>query len=68
MHVQYGIDVAWCIVVVVGRSNIVGLSFGIFLLNRNATVTKCNSRTIDAKQEVRQADITVATYGISYFV
>lgn len=61
---RYGIDVAGQSVVVIGRSNIVGLPVAMLLLHRNATVTICHSRTTDTEQRVRQADIIVAACGI----
>lgn len=49
--------------VVVGRSNIVGKPMALLLLQRNATVTICNSRTPDLGAVTRQADILVAAAG-----
>jgi methylenetetrahydrofolate dehydrogenase (NADP+)/methenyltetrahydrofolate cyclohydrolase len=49
--------------VVVGRSIILGKPVSLLLLNRNATVTICHSRTADLAEEVRQADILVAAVG-----
>ncbi|MFD1707034.1 bifunctional methylenetetrahydrofolate dehydrogenase/methenyltetrahydrofolate cyclohydrolase FolD [Siminovitchia sediminis] len=49
--------------VVIGRSNIVGKPMGQLLLNANATVTYCHSRTSDLKSVTTQADILVAAVG-----
>lgn len=54
--------------VVIGRSNIVGKPMGQLLLNKNATVTYCHSRTVDLKSYTRQADIIIAAIGIPEFV
>ncbi|HEY4551915.1 MAG TPA: bifunctional methylenetetrahydrofolate dehydrogenase/methenyltetrahydrofolate cyclohydrolase FolD [Bacillaceae bacterium] len=49
--------------VIVGRSNIVGKPAGQLLLNENATVTYCHSRTPDLTSFTRHADILVAAVG-----
>ncbi len=49
--------------VVVGRSNIVGKPVAILLMQRNATVTVCHSRTRDLGEVTRRADILVAAVG-----
>ncbi|MFZ7104049.1 MAG: bifunctional methylenetetrahydrofolate dehydrogenase/methenyltetrahydrofolate cyclohydrolase FolD [Peptococcaceae bacterium] len=54
--------------VVVGRSNIVGKPVSILLLNENATVTICHSRTRDLKAELLEADVVVAAVGRANFV
>ncbi len=54
--------------VVVGRSNIVGLPLALMLVNANATVTICHSRTRDLAAQVRSADIVVAAVGRPEFV
>ena len=48
---------------VLGRSDIVGKPMAMMLLNHNATVTVCHSRTIDLPAHTRQADILVAAIG-----
>src|SRR5699024_9191998 len=50
--------------VVIGRSNIVGKPVGQLLLNENATVTYCHSRTKDLKAITNQADILIVAIGI----
>ncbi|RLL48118.1 bifunctional methylenetetrahydrofolate dehydrogenase/methenyltetrahydrofolate cyclohydrolase FolD [Oceanobacillus piezotolerans] len=49
--------------VIIGRSNIVGKPVGQLLLNENATVTYCHSKTEDLKELTRQADILVVAVG-----
>lgn len=49
--------------VVVGRSAILGWPVGMLLLNRDATVTYCHSRTADLAEHIRAADIVVAAAG-----
>lgn len=50
-------------VVVLGRSNVVGKPLGLLLLQKNATVTICHSRTSDLSYFTRQADILIAAVG-----
>ena len=54
--------------VVIGRSNIVGLPVAKLLLNENATVTICHSRTRNLAEITRSADILVAAVGRPKFV
>jgi methylenetetrahydrofolate dehydrogenase (NADP+) / methenyltetrahydrofolate cyclohydrolase len=54
--------------VVIGRSDIVGKPMALLLLNRNATVTVCHSRTVDLPAVSREADILVAALGRPGFV
>jgi len=60
---EQGIDPAGKHCVVVGRSNIVGKPMALLLLQQNATVTVCHSRTPDLKAECLRADILVAAVG-----
>ncbi|MBW3671053.1 MAG: bifunctional methylenetetrahydrofolate dehydrogenase/methenyltetrahydrofolate cyclohydrolase FolD [Acidobacteria bacterium] len=54
--------------VVVGRSNIVGKPVAALLLQKNATVTICHSRTRDLAGIVRQGDIVIAAVGRPYMI
>lgn len=54
--------------VVVGRSNIVGRPMALLLLNADATVTVCHSKTADLKKECLSADILVAAVGKAKFI
>ena len=65
---SYGIDPAGKHAVVIGRSNIVGKPMAMLLLQANATVTVCHSRTQNLAQITRQADILVAAVGRANFV
>ena len=49
--------------VVLGRSNIVGMPVALLLVERNATVTICHSRTKDMKSYIKNADILVSAVG-----
>lgn len=64
----YNIPVEGQHAVVIGRSPILGKPVAQMLLNRNATVTTCHSRTRDLPTLVRQADIVVAAVGRPNFV
>ncbi|MYL37126.1 bifunctional methylenetetrahydrofolate dehydrogenase/methenyltetrahydrofolate cyclohydrolase FolD [Halobacillus litoralis] len=57
------IDVEGKHAVIVGRSNLVGKPVGQLLLNKNATVTHCHSRTKDLKSHTKQADILIVAAG-----
>lgn len=54
--------------VVIGRSNIVGKPVALMLLNRNATVTICHSKTKNISEITRQADIVVCAVGKANFL
>jgi methylenetetrahydrofolate dehydrogenase (NADP+)/methenyltetrahydrofolate cyclohydrolase len=54
--------------VVVGRSPILGKPMAMMLLNRNATVTICHSRTQDLPEIVQTADIVVGAVGRPEFI
>ncbi|MCX7816190.1 MAG: bifunctional methylenetetrahydrofolate dehydrogenase/methenyltetrahydrofolate cyclohydrolase FolD [Syntrophales bacterium] len=58
-----GISVEGKEAVIVGRSNIVGKPTAILLLNRNATVTICHTRTRDLPSLTRRADILIVAVG-----
>jgi methylenetetrahydrofolate dehydrogenase (NADP+) / methenyltetrahydrofolate cyclohydrolase len=63
-----GIDISGKEAVVVGRSNIVGKPVSVLLLQNNATVTICHSRTKDLKSHCLNADILVAAIGRPKFI
>lgn len=63
-----GIDIAGKNAVVIGRSNTVGKPMAMLLLNANATVTVCHSKTTNLKEICRQADILIAAIGRPKFV
>lgn len=54
--------------VIIGRSNIVGKPMGQLLLNEDATVTYCHSRTQDLKKHTLSADILIVAVGKEHFI
>lgn len=65
---HYNIDVTGKRAVVVGRSNIVGKPMAMLLLNADATVTVCHSKTENLKAECLNADILIAAIGKAKFI
>lgn len=63
-----GIDLSRKEAVVVGRSNIVGKPMAMLLLQENATVTICHSRTANLAEHTRRADVLVAAVGKPRFI
>ena len=63
-----GIEISGKEAVVVGRSNIVGKPMALLLLQENATVTVCHSRTANLAEHTRRADILVAAIGKPRFI
>ena len=60
---EYNIPVEGKNAVVIGRSNIVGKPLSQCLLNKNATVTVCHSRTRDIQNVTKNADILISAVG-----
>lgn len=60
----YKIDVTGKKITIVGRSMVVGKPLAMMLLNRNATVTICHTKTKNLQEECRNADIIVACAGV----
>ncbi len=60
---HYGIDPQGKKAVVIGRSNVIGKPVSLMLLERNATVTICHSKTENLADVTRTADILVAAVG-----
>lgn len=60
---HYKIEMAGKHAVVIGRSNIVGKPAGLLLLEKNATVTYCHSKTADLASFTKQADIIIVAVG-----
>ena len=61
---HYEIDISGKHAVVIGRSPILGKPMAMMLLNKNATVTICHSRTKNLDLHVRNADIVVGAVGV----
>lgn len=65
---KYGIETKGKKAVVVGRSNIVGKPMAMLLLNADATVTVCHSKTENLKAECLNADILISAVGKAKFI
>lgn len=65
---QAGVELTGKRAVVIGRSNIVGKPMALLLLQQNATVTVCHSRTQNLQQTVQEADVVVAAIGKPKFI
>ena len=61
---HYEIDISGKTAVVVGRSPILGKPMAMMLLNKNATVTICHSRTKNLEDQIKNADIVVGAVGV----
>lgn len=64
----YDIDCTGKHVVIVGRSVVVGKPLSMLLLQKNATVTICHTRTKDLAAECRKADILIACAGVAKMI
>lgn len=64
----YNIEISGKNAVVIGRSNIVGKPAGLLLLQNNATVTVCHSKTKDLSFYTKNADIIVVAVGRAKFL
>ena len=64
----YNVPIEGANAVIIGRSNIVGKPLAQCLLNKNATVTICHSKTKNLKEITKKADILIAAIGKSKFV
>ena len=65
---QSKIDLSGKNVVVIGRSNIVGKPLAMMLLEKNATVTICHSRTKDLASHTLRADVVIVAVGVPKFL
>ena len=65
---RYNISVSGKNVVVVGRSDLVGKPMGVMMLNRDATVTICHSKTENLSEYTKNADILVVAVGRPNFI
>jgi methylenetetrahydrofolate dehydrogenase (NADP+)/methenyltetrahydrofolate cyclohydrolase len=64
MLAEHQVELSGARAVVIGRSAIVGKPMAHLLLQQNATVTICHSRTKDLAQHTREADVLVAAVGV----
>src|SRR5919204_690700 len=62
---EYGVRTAGARAAVIGRSNIVGKPMAHLLIQANATVTICHSRTVDLPRHTTDADILVVAAGMA---
>lgn len=65
---EYNIDIEGKHAVIIGRSNIVGKPMIQCMLNKNATVTVCHSKTKNLPEITKQADILIAAIGKPKFI
>jgi len=65
---HYEIEIEGKHAVVIGRSPILGKPMAMMLLNENATVTVCHSRTKNLKEQISSAEIVVGAVGIPKFI
>lgn len=65
---EYGIELKGANVVILGRSNIVGKPLAQCLLNKDATVTICHSKTKNIEEITKKADILISAIGKPKFV
>jgi methylenetetrahydrofolate dehydrogenase (NADP+)/methenyltetrahydrofolate cyclohydrolase len=65
---HYQIEISGKHAVVVGRSPILGKPMAMMLLNKNATVTICHSRTEDLQAHIKNADIVVGAVGVPQLI
>jgi len=65
---EYNLSIEGKNAVIIGRSNIVGKPMSQCLLNKNATVTICHSKTNNLKEFTRKADVLISAIGKPKFV
>ena len=65
---RYNIDITSKNVTIVGRSNLVGKPLALMMLNENATVTICHSKTKNLEQFTKKADILIVAAGKKYLI
>ena len=65
---KYNVEIEGKNVVIVGRSKLVGKPMLGLLLNKNATVTICHSKTTNLKKHTKNADILIVAVGKKHFI
>ena len=61
---HYKIEISGKNAVVIGRSPILGKPMAMMLLNKNATITICHSRTTNLQEHIKNADILIGAVGV----
>lgn len=64
----YNIDISGKHVVIVGRSNLVGRPLASLMLNRDATVSICHSKTLNLEYYTKNADILIVAVGKKHLI
>lgn len=64
----YNVNLEGKKVVVIGRSQVIGKPVAMMMLEKNATVTICHSKTENLKQTVKQGEIVIAAIGKTRFI
>ena len=64
----YNIQIAGKHVVLIGKSNIVGMPLSLLMMNEDATVTVCHKKTQNIKDYTKMADILIVGAGVPYLV
>ena len=65
---RYKINVEGKNVVVIGKSNIVGMPLSLMLMNKDATVTVCHIKTKNLKMHTKNADILFCACGVPHLI
>lgn len=65
---KHNIEIEGKNVTIIGRSNLVGKPLMNLMLNRNATVTICHSKTINLKEHTKNADILISAVGQKHLI
>lgn len=63
-----GIEICGKNAVIIGRSTVVGKPLALMLLNENATITLCHSKTVELEKLTSQADILISAVGSPEFI
>ena len=65
---HYNVELEGKEVVIVGNSKLIGRPLTNILLNEGATVTVCNSKTVDLKKHTKEADIIISSVGVKHLI
>lgn len=64
----YHIDITGKHVVIVGKSNLIGRPLAELMLQKNATVTVCHTKTVSLEKHTKEADILVVATGVKHLI